>query len=107
MPLYDYVNEAGDLREVYFGMDEVCEIGATIEHAGEKLTRVPSREGGNVGGVVHDYYHVSHSLPRIDPKNPYWKRWDKSGKPAFTSKREVEELTSKLRGEYASGFQYG
>lgn len=100
-PLYQFTNEAGEEVEVLLGMDEAPEVGSTIEVDGQKLTRQFSTQGG----IVKNYAHVSHSLPRVKPSDPYWKKFDGAGRPVFTSKRDVEELTARI-GHMGGRFAY-
>lgn len=102
MPLYSFVDSNGLEIEVYYGMEEAPEIGSTVNHDGQSLTRIPSL----MGGVVKEYRHVSHSLPRVNPKDPYWPHYDSHNRPVFTSKAQVQKLSDKLRGSYGSGFRY-
>lgn len=102
MPIYQFENELGEEVEVYFGMDEAPENGATIEHEGQRLTRIVA----SPMGVVREYRHVSRSLPRVNPDDPYWPHYDEQHRPVFTSREQVNKLADKLRGNYGSGFKY-
>jgi len=102
MPIYSFEDASGNEVEVFFGMDEVPENGATIEHEGQRLTRIVALPRG----MVKEYRHVSHSLPRVNPKDPYWPHYNDKNQPVFTSRAQCAKLSDKIRGEYGGGMKY-
>lgn len=104
MPLYQFKDQYGFEVEVFFGMDDAPKIGDEIDHEGQMLTRVPSVEGG----IVREYRHVSHQLPRVNPNDPYWPHYDSSNRPVCTSRAQVMELQARIRdcGGQGKGFEF-
>lgn len=50
--------------------------------------------------IVKNYAHVSNQLPRVDPKNPYWHKFTKQGKPVCENKRDVQQLSAITGGKF-------
>lgn len=84
MPEYEFYNEDGEYRSVFFHASEAPSIGQIIEHEGESLRRVPSRPGLTVGFQPF----TSATLPPGDPLAPHH---DAQGRPGFQTEREVRQ----------------
>lgn len=92
MVVYSFQDEQGREVDVDFALDERPALGEWIEHEGQRLQRILSAPAG----LVKEYRHVSHQLPRIDPKNPYWDKFNEKHQPVFEHKRDVDELSAKI-----------
>ena len=88
MPEYEFKNEKGKPRTVFMSMAEAPEIGSTIEHEGEKLTRVASNTS------VHMDF-VPFSSHMLAPGHPHAEEYDETGAPSFSSKRQLDEFIDK------------
>lgn len=96
MTLYPFEDlETGQSVDLDFAMDDAPRIGDVIEHKGRIYRRLPT--------LFHrepewDCRHVCHQLTsdKRDPENGYeFPHYDKDGKGAFTTRREIEEFQAK------------
>lgn len=93
MPMYSFVDRQGNAAELFYSMENAPEIGAAVWVDGIQLTRVCERAPN---ATVMEHRHVAHSLPRVNPKDPYWPHYDDRGRPTFTGKQQVKELEARI-----------
>lgn len=87
MPRYEFGLVGGtEVIERYFPAAEAPALGSTITVDGKLYRRIIST---GVQADVKNFAHVSHSLPRHCKGAPHY---DKEGRPAFQSQREVQEF---------------
>jgi hypothetical protein len=94
MPLYSFTSTSGEDSSFFFTMDGAPRIGQSIERKGKLWVRVPDLPQAC---VQKDTHFVAHSLPRNAPGA---KHYTSSGKPAFSSKKEVGEFVARSEGDW-------
>ena len=94
-----YLFRAPDGNEIGLEYEPGCapKIGEVIDRDGNPYMRVVSMAPG--ASIVREFAHVSHQLPRYDPRAP---AWNHQGKPVFRNKREVADYSARCHG----GFVY-
>jgi hypothetical protein len=102
VPIYQFRDEqSGEIVDRYYAMADAPEVGSVTDEDGNRLCRIVSEQAG----IVHEYRHVSHSLPRVDPNDPYWPHFDEKNRPVFTSKKQVGELQARI-AHMGGGFRF-
>lgn len=98
MPLYSFKNhDTGEVLERFYRIDDRPCIGEVVEDGEQKLVRVVDQPRI---AVSKDHCFAADSLNRWDPDAP---RHDKSGRPVFHSKKEVNEYVASQEGDMTYG----
>lgn len=90
MPLYPFINESGDVCELFFGMKDAPSIGSEVEQDGVKWIRIASDFTVDPGTNRYQYPYVSSALPR----NLKGCKTTKSGKPVIMSRRHERNIAA-------------
>lgn len=103
MPLYSCRAADGTVEEFWFSMNEAPPIGKRFRRDRKTYTRIP--DYGSVSAApVKDRHFASRQLCRYDRDHAAnGGKFDATGRPVFTSKRQVKEYCARTQGEHDSG----
>lgn len=88
MPYYPFVSDSGEQVELYYSMDDVPDIGETVEEEGIEYKRVLSRLGGvKVAQPIRSF--------QIRDNHPDVPHYDKEGAACFENKAQAREFAEK------------
>lgn len=108
MPTYEFQADDGEVIERVRPMARAPRIGSVLRVKGKVYRRVASLGVGSAG-IVREYRHVAHSLPRKWqwPTMPH-NKFDERGRAVFESKRDVEKFQAavKDRPGYSGKYRY-
>jgi len=88
VPEYEFFNEDGEYRAVFFHMADAPTVGQIIDHEGESLRRVASSP--TIKGGFKPFSSMSQAL--WDPDAP---NHDSKGVPYYSSERDVRHYIEK------------
>jgi len=89
MPLYDFKDREGNLRELYMNMSEAPESGVWVDIEGEELMMLPPV---GTGIKINDRPFESISL---EPYHPDAEKFNEHGQPVFETKRDRVEFLAR------------
>ena len=90
MPLYPFINEAGETAEFMFSMKDAPSIGTTVTVDGQEWIRVASDYQVDPGTNRYQYPYVSNALPRKLKGCPR----NSQGKPIIMSRRHERNIAA-------------
>ena len=92
-PLYTFTAESGSTVDKFYHMEDAPRFGAAIPDHGVRYVRKPTPPRVTVQKTCV----VAASLPRWDKRAS---RHTKDGKPAFETKREINEYEARAEKEW-------
>ena len=97
-PMYVFQSSTGDQTERFYPMADAPKFGTVIEECGVEFKRIPVPHHVDVRKLGKGNHGcVSHGLPLWDKAAP---RHTAHGKPAFESKREIQEYQAKVDNDF-------